>query len=228
MMLSSSTSLGVAARSSGGARAHSRVPGAALRVRPHHRIGSVAPSDVRDVRARSKIAEDPDIPAGSRWYDKACGPNSMEVSSIQELVDVLATDQLVIVDFFAPWCGACRALFPKLHKLLQEYPDVVLVKVNFEANRAMCKSLGIKVLPFFHFYHGAQGRVAAFSATVSKLQRLKDALELHSGAICSLEEPAALDEFPDVHAEHPGDATLLGRDGWGADGGRVAEPAAAS
>ncbi|KIZ07166.1 hypothetical protein MNEG_0779 [Monoraphidium neglectum] len=136
-------------------------------------------------------------------------------------------DQLVIVDFYAPWCGACRALFPKMHKLLQEYPDVVLVKVNFEANRAMCKSLGIKVLPFFHFYHGAQGRVAAFSATVSKLQRLKDALELHSGDICSLEEPPGLSEFPDTHAEHPGDATLLGRDGWQASE-RVAEAAAAS
>jgi hypothetical protein len=114
-----------------------------------------------------------------------------------------------------------------MHKLLQEYPDVVLVKVNFEANRAMCKSLGIKVLPFFHFYHGAQGRVAAFSATVSKLQRLKDALELHSGDICSLEEPPGLSEFPDTHAEHPGDATLLGRDGWQASE-RVAEAAAAS
>jgi len=114
----------------------------------------------------------------------------------------------------------------QLHKLLQEYPDVILVKVNFEANRAMCKSLGIKVLPFFHFYHGAEGRVAAFSATVSKLQRLKDALELHSGAICSLEPPVGLTEFPDVHAAHPDDATLLNRDGWQA--GLVAEAAAAS
>lgn len=160
------------------------------------------------------------------WYSRPCGPNSLEVNSVQELVDVLATDRLVIVDFFAPWCGACRALFPKLHKLLQEYPDVILVKVNFEANRAMCKSLGIKVLPFFHFYHGAEGRVAAFSATVSKLQRLKDALELHSGAICSLEPPVGLTEFPDVHAAHPDDATLLNRDGWQA--GLVAEAAAAS
>lgn len=110
--------------------------------------------------------------------------------------------------------------------MLHEYPDVLLVKVNFEANRAMCKSLGIKVLPFFHFYHGAQGRVAAFSATVSKLQRLKDALELHSGAICSLEELPGLEEFPDIQG-HPEDATLLHRDGWNQEE-RVAEPAAAS
>lgn len=144
-------------------------------------------------------ADDDDAAAGSsggHWYDRPCGPNSLEVSSVQELVDVLATDRLVVVDFFAPWCGACRALFPKLSKLLAEYPDVLLVKVNFEANRAMCKSMGIKVLPFFHFYHGSLGRVAAFSATVSKLQRLKEALDTHSGAICSLEEPPGLEEFP--------------------------------
>ena len=131
----------------------------------------------------------------------------------------------MIVDVFAPWCGACRALFPKMHKLLQNYPDVKLVKVNFEANRALCKSLGIKVLPYFLFYKGAQGRVAAFSATVTKLDRLKDALELHSGAICSL-EPPTVSEFPGIMPQHPEDATLIDRDGWNTD--RVAETAAAS
>ena len=158
-------------------------------------------------------------PSAGAWYTKPFGPNCLEVSSVQELVDVLATDRLVIVDFFAPWCGACRALYPKLAKLLQDYPDVLLVKVNFEANRALCKSLGIKVLPFFHLYHGAAGRVAAFSATSSKIARLRDALEAHSGAICSLEAPPGLAEFPGVVAATPEDATLLGRDAWGGGGG---------
>lgn len=133
----------------------------------------------------------------------------------------------MIVDFFAPWCGACRALYPKLSKLLEKYPDVLVVKVNFEANRALCKSLGIRVLPFFHFYHGAAGRVAAFSATSSKIARLQEALEAHSGEICSLEAPPGLDEFPDVSAAHPDDATLLGRDAW-EEGKGVGAAAAAS
>ena len=43
-----------------------------------------------------------------------------------------------------------------------------------------------QVLPFFQFYRGAEGRVAAFSASVSKVQRLRDALAEHSAPRCSL------------------------------------------
>ena len=46
--------------------------------------------------------------------------------------------------------------------------------------RAVSKSLGVKVLPYFHFYRGSAGRVAAFSASVSKVQRLRDAIAEHT------------------------------------------------
>ena len=44
----------------------------------------------------------------------------------------------------------------------------------------------LQVLPFFQFYRGAEGRVAEFSASVAKVQRLRDALAEHSPARCSL------------------------------------------
>ncbi len=56
---------------------------------------------------------------------------------------------------------------------MDEYPDVVFVKINFEENKQLAKQLGVKVLPFFQLYHGAEGKVAEFSCTVSKLQRMK-------------------------------------------------------
>lgn len=137
------------------------------------------------------------------WYQKNA-KNMRDVSGVQELVDALAAagDNLVIVDFYAPWCGACRALHSKLVKLMDQYPDVVFLKVNFEDNRPLCKTLGVKVLPYFHFYHGAQGRVADFSCTVTKLQRMRDALDDFYTPICSLEPFQGLSEFPDVVA-HP-------------------------
>lgn len=47
-------------------------------------------------------------------------------------------------------------------------------------------TLSVQVLPFFQFYRGAEGRVAAFSASVAKVQRLRDALRQHSSPYCSL------------------------------------------
>lgn len=156
--------------------------------------------DTHVVRARETTRE--------RWWEKDCPNNMKDIHSTQEFVDALADagEKLVIVDFFATWCGACRALFPKVVEIAKEHEDIVVLKVNFDENKPMCKSLGIKVLPFFHFYRGASGKLAAFSASMSKLKRLEDAVSIHNTARCSLGPPPALQEFPDVapakEAEH--------------------------
>eukprot|EP01025_Chloroclados_australasicus_P025604 TRINITY_DN2554_c0_g1_i1.p1 TRINITY_DN2554_c0_g1~~TRINITY_DN2554_c0_g1_i1.p1 ORF type:complete len:246 (-),score=13.91 TRINITY_DN2554_c0_g1_i1:646-1383(-) len=137
------------------------------------------------------------------WWMRDPQPNMIEVNGTQELVDVLAcfSSRLVIVDFYATWCNACRALYPKLIKLCKENPDMVIVKVNWEKNRDISKALGIKVLPYFQFYYGPHGKVAQFSASVSKINRLKDAIAEHTTPRCliaPLVEPI-LEEFPNVH-----------------------------
>ena len=64
--------------------------------------------------------------------------------------------------------------------------DVLFLEVDFDENKAMSRTLGIKVLPSFHFYRGVDGRVAEFSASLSKVQRLRDALEEHGAPRCTL------------------------------------------
>jgi thioredoxin 1 len=147
------------------------------------------------------------VPASEAgWWAKEVPPNMRHIASAQELVDELAAaaraDELVVVDFFAPWCGACRTLFPKLKQIAGAHPDVRFLAVNFEESKALARGLGVKVLPFFHFYRGAEGRVDAFAASLSKAAKLRDAIESHKSARCFLEEaPAApLAEFPDVTA----------------------------
>eukprot|EP01023_Acetabularia_acetabulum_P015874 TRINITY_DN17797_c0_g2_i2.p1 TRINITY_DN17797_c0_g2~~TRINITY_DN17797_c0_g2_i2.p1 ORF type:complete len:246 (+),score=33.63 TRINITY_DN17797_c0_g2_i2:222-959(+) len=159
---------------------------------------SIVCSAVKE-KAGSKDATNP-------WWSRDLQPNMIEVNSAQELVDVLAcfNSRLVIVDFYATWCGACRALHPKLTKLCKENPDIILVKVNWEKNREIAKPLGVKVLPYFQFYYGPQGKIAQFSASVSKIQRLKNAIAEHTTPRCLLspivEEPV-LSEFPDVRPQ---------------------------
>ncbi|KAG1677433.1 hypothetical protein FOA52_001888 [Chlamydomonas sp. UWO 241] len=136
----------------------------------------------------------------SKWWNKGTSSNMRSVDSIQELVDELADagDKLVIVEFYAPWCNACKALYPKLCKIMDEnVDDIRFLKVCFEDNKEMCKTLGVRVLPYFKLYQGAQGKVDEFSCSISKLQRFKDAVASYNGGICSLETMSPLDEFPD-------------------------------
>lgn len=56
------------------------------------------------------------IGKAQKWWEKGLQPNMKEVTSAQDLVDSLlnAGDNLVVVDFFSPGCGGCKALHPKV------------------------------------------------------------------------------------------------------------------
>ncbi|KAA3473023.1 thioredoxin-like 1-1, chloroplastic [Gossypium australe] len=131
-----------------------------------------------------------------KWWEKGNQPNMKEVTSAQDLVDSLlnAGDKLVIVDFFSPGCGGCKALHPKICQLAEMNPDVQFLKVNYEEHKSMCYSLNVHVLPFFRFYRGAQGRLCSFSCTNATIKKFKDALAKHSPDRCSLGPTKGLEE----------------------------------
>ncbi|KAL4422423.1 hypothetical protein ABPG75_008620 [Micractinium tetrahymenae] len=138
-----------------------------------------------------------------KWWEVKSPPNVIHISSVQQMVDTMATagDRLVIVDFFAPWCAACKGIYPKLMKLMEERPDVLLLAVNFDENKTLVKALGVKVLPYFMFYRGAQGKLEGFGASAKKLHLIQEAIDRHTTERCYLpgsEEQPVLPEFPNV------------------------------
>ncbi|KAL4325788.1 hypothetical protein GQ457_11G006550 [Hibiscus cannabinus] len=136
------------------------------------------------------------INRGQKWWEKGVQPNMKEVSSAQDLVDSLlnAGDKLVVVDFFSPGCGGCKALHPKICQFAEMNPDVQFLQVNHEEHKSMCYSLNVHVLPFFRFYRGAQGRVCSFSCTNATIKKFKDALAKHTPDRCSLGPTKGLEE----------------------------------
>ncbi|KAL7615326.1 hypothetical protein Lser_V15G06532 [Lactuca serriola] len=131
-----------------------------------------------------------------KWWEKGLKPNMKEVTGAEDLVNTLlnAGDKLVIVDFFSPGCGGCRALHPKICQLAEMNPDVQFLQVNYEEHKSMCYSLNVHVLPFFRFYRGAEGRVCGFSCTNATIKKFKDALAKHTTDRCSLGPAKGLEE----------------------------------
>ncbi|KAJ6862796.1 thioredoxin-like 2 [Populus alba x Populus x berolinensis] len=132
-----------------------------------------------------------------KWWEKNAGPNMIDIHSTEEFLRALseAGDRLVIVEFYGTWCASCRALFPKLCRTAEDHPEILFLKVNFNENKPMCRSLNVKVLPYFHFYRGAHGQLESFSCSLAKFQKIKDAIEMHNTARCSIGPPKAVGEL---------------------------------
>ncbi|MDA8383945.1 MAG: thioredoxin [Betaproteobacteria bacterium] len=61
--------------------------------------------------------------------------------------DTIVNNDIVIVDFWAPWCGPCRAFAPVYEQVSESHPDIVFAKVNTEVEQELAGYFQIRSIP---------------------------------------------------------------------------------
>lgn len=82
---------------------------------------------------------------------------TLKISDASFAAEVLENDEPVLVDFWAEWCGPCRAIAPLLDELSQELAGKVkIVKINVDENPNTPASYGVRSLPTMMLFKGGQ------------------------------------------------------------------------
>jgi len=84
------------------------------------------------VRRQTRRSEMAELKRGRGWWELNAPSNLISIDNMAQfqsyLEGIKGTSQLVVVDFFAPWCRACRTLFPKLKQIAGDNPDVCAIR----------------------------------------------------------------------------------------------------
>jgi thioredoxin 1 len=89
---------------------------------------------------------------------------------------------ILLIDFWAPWCGPCRMISPMIEQLAREYTGkVVFGKVNIDENRMITQSFGIQSIPTMIIFKNGK----AVDIIVGAIPKVQLEIRLHQQVLVS-------------------------------------------
>ena len=98
-----------------------------------------------------------------------------DVTDTNFQAEVLESDQPVLVDFWAPWCGPCRVVGPVLEEIAAERDDLRIVKLNVDENQQTAAAFEVLSIPTMILFKNGQVAKKVIGAYPKK--RLESELE---------------------------------------------------
>ena len=91
---------------------------------------------------------------------------------LQILQEATAANQLVVVDYYAIWCGPCKKIGPFYDELANFYNDIIFTRVDVDENEETAAFANVSAMPTFQTYRNGQKLKEVVGASQEKLLAL--------------------------------------------------------
>ncbi|KAJ3012817.1 Cytoplasmic thioredoxin isoenzyme 2 [Thoreauomyces humboldtii] len=93
-----------------------------------------------------------------------------EVTSLEEFNAILKSNKVVIVDFFATWCGPCKQISPKYTQLSDLHTAAKFIKVDVEEAPEIAETMNVASMPTFLIFVDGEKVDMVLGANPAKLE----------------------------------------------------------
>ncbi|KAL1915701.1 uncharacterized protein VTP21DRAFT_6460 [Calcarisporiella thermophila] len=99
-----------------------------------------------------------------------------EIETRAEFEEIISKNPIVIIDFFATWCGPCKVIAPKFVKFSEEYTNAVFIKIDVDKLGDIAAEYGVAAMPTFVIIKNGQ---KADSVVGANPKGLEDKIKAH-------------------------------------------------
>jgi thioredoxin 1 len=84
-------------------------------------------------------------------------PEKKESLTLESLQKIIDSEKIVLVDFYAPWCGPCKKMEPLLEAVTRDYKGkATIIRINIDESKALAQHFRIDEIPFFKVFVSGQ------------------------------------------------------------------------
>ncbi|CDS14150.1 hypothetical protein LRAMOSA06320 [Lichtheimia ramosa] len=97
------------------------------------------------------------------------------ITSLNQFHEAINTNEKIVFDFHAEWCGPCKLIGPKFEKFAEQYTSIAYAKVDVDAVPDVAAEAEVRAMPTFIFYHNGKKITDVVGANAAKLEEaIKD------------------------------------------------------